>query len=336
MNTSFSIIVTNYNGKKVLSKCINSILAQSYKAYEIIIADDGSTDDSIDYVKKKYKNKIKYSILKQNRGLSVNCNKAVKISSKNYLIFLNNDSILEKNFLKKCNKNIYNTNCDVIIPKVFTKNKTDKDLNDIGYGIDIYGYPCAAWRAGSAFYSDGIIIINKKKFLKIGEFDEDFFLYGEDIDLFWRIQIAKLKICVDKNLILNHFGSGSSFKITKEINFFYKRRKLVERQTLHTLLKYYNFYLLLGILPRLFIFYFLEFSYLLISKFSLKSALIYPKSIIWNFAKINEILKKRREIKKIRKLNNKELLKKLYPKYRKLEIFLNYSSPKKIIFNKFK
>ena len=154
--------------------------------------------------------------------------------------------------------------------------------------------------------------------------------------MFWRIQIAKLKICIDKNLILNHFGSGSSFNITKKINFFYKRRKLVERQTLHTLLKYYNFYLLLGILPRLFIFYFLEFSYLLIAKFSLKSALIYPKSIIWNLAKINRILKKRSEIKKIRKLNNKELLKKLYPKYRKLEIFLNYSSPKKIIFNKFK
>ena len=166
MNTSFSIIVTNYNGKKVLSKCINSLLAQSYKKYEIIIADDGSTDESIDYIKKKYKKKIKYSILKQNKGLSVNCNKAVKISSKNYLIFLNNDSILEKNFLKKCNKNINNTNCDVIIPKVFTKNKTDKDLNDIGYGIDIYGYPCAAWRAGSAFYSDGIIIINKKKIFK--------------------------------------------------------------------------------------------------------------------------------------------------------------------------
>ena len=52
MNTSFSIIVTNYNGKKVLSKCINSILSQNYNKYEIIIADDGSTDGSIDYVKK--------------------------------------------------------------------------------------------------------------------------------------------------------------------------------------------------------------------------------------------------------------------------------------------
>ena len=203
MNISFSVVVTNYNGKELLSKCINSILGQSYKKYEIIVADDGSTDDSVNYIKKKYKNKIKLSVLKINKGLSVNCNKAVKICSKNYLIFLNNDSILEKNFLKKCCRIIKNSNCDVIIPKILSKNKNDKDLNDIGYGIDVYGYPCAAWRSGSVFYSDGIIIINKKKFIKIGKFDEDFFLYGEDIDLFWRIQISNLKISVDKKLTLN-------------------------------------------------------------------------------------------------------------------------------------
>ena len=154
--------------------------------------------------------------------------------------------------------------------------------------------------------------------------------------MFWRIQISNLKISVDKKLTLNHFGSGSSFKVTKQINFFYKRRKLVERQTLHTLLKYYNFFTLINILPKLFFFYILEFLYLIFFKFSLKSALIYPSSIIWNFSKIKKILIKRKKIKKIRIWKDKDITKKLYQKYRKLEIFLNYSAPKKIIFDKFK
>ena len=90
----FSIIVPAYNVEKYIEKCIDSILNQSYKNYEVIVINDGSTDNTLNILNKKYKDKVKiYS--KENGGLSSARNYGVLKSSSKYILFVDSDDWLE-------------------------------------------------------------------------------------------------------------------------------------------------------------------------------------------------------------------------------------------------
>ena len=99
----FSIIIPVYNTSSFLPKCFDSILSQSFKDYEVIIVNDGSTDNSqkiIDKYVKRYKDKFKCFITKNN-GLSEARNFGVKESTGDYLLFVDSDDYIEINLLKK-------------------------------------------------------------------------------------------------------------------------------------------------------------------------------------------------------------------------------------------
>ena len=105
----FSIIITVYNVEKYLKKCLESIKNQSYKDYEVIIVNDGSTDKSKDIL-----DEYDYKVINQkNQGLSVARNNGVKKAKGDYLIFLDSDDYIEKDLLKEINKSLKN-NPDIV------------------------------------------------------------------------------------------------------------------------------------------------------------------------------------------------------------------------------
>ncbi len=95
----FSIIVPVYNTEKYLERCLDSIKEQTISDYEVIVVNDGSTDNSKDIIK-KYPYKV---INQKNQGLSMARNNGVKEARGEYIIFLDSDDYLEKNLLKKIN-----------------------------------------------------------------------------------------------------------------------------------------------------------------------------------------------------------------------------------------
>ncbi len=103
-NPKFSIIVPVYNTEKYLKRCLDSIKNQSFKDYEVIIVNDGSTDNSSDIIS-KYSYKV---INQENLGLSMARNNGVKESSGEYLIFLDSDDYIEKDLLKEVNESLSN------------------------------------------------------------------------------------------------------------------------------------------------------------------------------------------------------------------------------------
>lgn len=100
----FSIIVPVYNTEKYVKRCLDSIMNQTFTDFEVIIVNDGSTDDSKDIIA-KYPYKV---INQKNQGLSMARNNGVKEATGDYLIFLDSDDYIEKNLLKEITKSLSN------------------------------------------------------------------------------------------------------------------------------------------------------------------------------------------------------------------------------------
>ena len=100
MNCETSIIVPNYNNGKYLQACIESILIQDYKNYEIIVIDDNSQDESLKILENyKLNPKLKVLKLNKNKGPSFCRNIGIRISKGKYIAFLDSDDYWEPNKL---------------------------------------------------------------------------------------------------------------------------------------------------------------------------------------------------------------------------------------------
>jgi len=96
----FSVVIPLYNKEKEIKQTIESILNQTYKADEIIVVNDGSTDKSVEVVEKYFKDKVKL-INQNNLGVSVARNRGIKEARNEYICFLDGDDLWEENFLEE-------------------------------------------------------------------------------------------------------------------------------------------------------------------------------------------------------------------------------------------
>ena len=102
MTPKVSIIVPIYNAGKFLEKCLDTLVNQTLKDIEIILIDDGSTDDSLNVIKnyaKKYNN-IKYTS-KENEGQAIARNIGIQMSSGEFITFIDSDDYIEENYIEK-------------------------------------------------------------------------------------------------------------------------------------------------------------------------------------------------------------------------------------------
>lgn len=173
----FSIIVPVYNTEKYVKRCLDSINSQSFKDYEVIIINDGSTDNSSDIIS-KYPYKI---INQENQGLSMARNNGVKDASGEYLIFLDSDDYIEKDLLKEINNSLSNKP-DLVryqIKEVFD-NKSDINYEEIPFdnknGVEAfklitnYHFVENAW----AYAIKREFYLKEKFSFKKGTYHEDF------------------------------------------------------------------------------------------------------------------------------------------------------------------
>lgn len=126
----FSIIIPVYNTSPFLPKCFDSILSQSFKDYEVIIVNDGSTDNSqkiIDKYVKRYKDKFRSLIIK-NSGPGEARNTGIKEATGDYLLFVDSDDYIEKNLLKKIDS-VLKKDVDLIRFQIKTINTNYKVIN---------------------------------------------------------------------------------------------------------------------------------------------------------------------------------------------------------------
>lgn len=121
-----SIIVTAYNIEKYIGICLESLINQTYKDFEIICIDDGSTDNTLNIIKEKAAkdNRIKY-ITQKNSGVSFSRNKGLELSNGEYILFLDGDDFVDVTLCEKTIKIAQDCNSDIVVYNVASfDNKT--------------------------------------------------------------------------------------------------------------------------------------------------------------------------------------------------------------------
>lgn len=124
-----SIIVSLYNNKEYIEKCLTSIVSQGYKNIEIIVVNDGSTDESLDIVTNFSKNDSRIQIInRKNGGLSAARNTGIEYSTGEFLIFVDGDDELENNAIENLYNAIESHNADIAIGSISVVYEAHEEL----------------------------------------------------------------------------------------------------------------------------------------------------------------------------------------------------------------
>jgi GT2 family glycosyltransferase len=156
-----SIIIVNYNGKSYLEKCLKSLIEINYKNTEIILVDNNSSDSSIKFVEDNYPSII---ILKldQNFGFAKPNNMAAKIAKGEYLLFLNNDTMVTPNFISELLKT-FALNSNIAICQSYLL-KMNGDVDSSGDFIDFLGRAFSSKEKNPVSQKDNSDLFSRKLF----------------------------------------------------------------------------------------------------------------------------------------------------------------------------
>ena len=228
-----SIIIVNYNGKELLQKCLESLFKTDYENFEVILVDNNSTDNSIEFVTKEYP-KIIVIKLDSNKGFAEPNNIGAKIAKGEYLLFLNNDTVTTSNFISEMIKVLEKDQRVAICQSLLLR--PNGDIDSSGDFIDrigiVYNSKTKIDQIKEISSARGAcMMIRKKIFDKLGGFDEKFFFSFEDVDLGWRSWILGYKVVIAPNSVVYHSAGKTSSKLKSEAAFHGLKNQLAMKIT---------------------------------------------------------------------------------------------------------
>ena len=228
-NPLVSVIIVNYNGKRHLEKCLESLMNVDYEKCEVILVDNNSTDNSVEFVKNVYPSVIIIK-LDNNYGFAEPNNIGAKNAKGELLLFLNNDTVVNPNFIREMVK-VLNQDSEIAICQSLLL-KPNGEVESSGDFIDILGRAYMSkekeTKVKEILSARGAsMMVRKKMFWELGGFDKNFFASFEDIDLSWRAWIWGYKIVLVPNSIVYHTGGQTIQLLTPEIKFHGVKNNLV-------------------------------------------------------------------------------------------------------------
>jgi GT2 family glycosyltransferase len=298
-----TLVVLNFNGKIRLKRCLDSLLTTNYPNFQVVVVDNGSTDMSVEFVNTNYPN-IKVIKHNHNYGFAQGYNLAMDVIDSEYIAFVNNDIIVEPNWLRALIAPLRNNkNAAAATPKMlFLDNPTL--INAAGGSCDVY---CVGLNRGNGevdrgqydsleevFYGNGgALLVKNRVWREIGPFDERYFMYGEDVDWCWRARLRGYKIIYVPNSRVYHQWRGS-----RESQMIY----VLERHWLSTILKNYSLKTLVFLIPKFAGLKFLKAVWLIRNGRS-NEKLAVVKAIFWNIINLRTTWQKRVQIQTFRTLH---------------------------------
>lgn len=229
-----SVVVLNYNGRRYLKKCISSLSVQSYGDFEVIVVDNGSTDRSVEYLKTHFP-QVKIVRNETNLGFAGGINAGIEHAEGKYILTLNNDTQADMNFVERLAEVM---DSDKAVGMCASKMLfLDGRINSTGICLSRSG---AAWDRGmfepdEGQYEEleevfgpcaGAALYRKEMLDEIGLFDEDFFLYMEDVDLAFRARLAGWRCIYVPGAEVYHFHGGTA-GFGSDLAVYYGNRNIV-------------------------------------------------------------------------------------------------------------
>jgi len=323
---SVSIITVTYNAKNFIKDYVESIFSGITRPKEVLLYDGGSTDGTVELIKKFQKLHQEIILYEgEDIGFAAGNNLLAKKATCHFLFILSPDTKIDQYCISNLLANSRREN-SILMPK---RNLFDGTFLHHGMGLDIFGFPAD----GEIFFVDGAaIFLRRKIFLNLGMFDDDYFMFQEDVDLSWRAQLNGVSLVTAENASLFHYSGGStpSGGIKKDISEYTTntfKRYLGERNTLLNVLKNYSLVTLLVVLPLIFFFNLLE---IILFTITLKFKFVgcYFKAYFWIISHFGSILKKRRIVQANRKVSDFVIIRKMSLINSKLKYFFRYGIPK--------
>lgn len=231
-----SVIIVNWNGGILLKECLLRLLDQSHAPNQIIVIDNGSTDGSDMFA--EMSNKISLIRIGKNIGFAAANNHAIKLCKSDYIVLLNPDAFAEPDWLE----NLILAAQQFPNFAAFGSRQLVHDIPGMLDGIgDIYHISGLVWRNGynrpqtpsdllpCEIFSPcaGAVLYRRDALLDVGEFDEDYFCYVEDVDLGFRLRLLGYKSIYVPEAIVHHVGSASSGGHHSDFSIYHGHRNLV-------------------------------------------------------------------------------------------------------------
>tara|TARA_B000000609_G_scaffold26261_1_gene17294 strand:- start:2055 stop:3092 length:1038 start_codon:yes stop_codon:yes gene_type:complete len=321
-NTKVSVIIPHWNGIDVLSECLDSLGKSTYKNIEIIVVDNASSDGSQDWIRSNHPNIILVQN-KSNLGYAEGCNVGAKSSSGEYLIFLNNDTVQNENWIESLVDFLnLNRNVAAVQPKIlnyFDRTKFDY-AGGCGGWIDVLGFPFARGRLflnlekdegqyekiRPIFWASGTaLMIRKKMFIDLNGFDKTFFAHQEEIDLCWKIHLSGKEVWSVPTSVVFHKNA-----VTLPM-FSRKKQYLNHRNSLLMMLTNYSLPMTLYLFPIRLSLEFVALFYALFC-FDINHFIGIIQSLLWIITHPHIIVSRRIRTRKIRKLKDAKIIKNMY------------------------
>ncbi len=240
----FSVIVLNWNGRHLLADCLDALRAQTFRDFETIVVDNGSTDGSADFVRSRASDPATLVPLEANAGYAGGNNRGFAAARGTWAVFLNNDTGADARWLEELHAAAgRHPDVAVFACKVLNYFRRD-EIDTVGHLL----YPDGINRGRGRLEKDegqydreeevlfpsGCAAAYRRDLLDaIGGFDESFFAYGDDTDLGLRARFAGARCLLAPRAVVYHKYSGTSGAYS-EFKAYH-----VERNRVWILLKYF-------------------------------------------------------------------------------------------------
>ncbi len=215
--TFISVVVVNYNGQHHLERCLPSLAAQTYPAFEVVVVDNASTDGSVEWLAAHFPN-VRVVGAPHNLGFAAGNNLGIRQARGDLIATLNNDTEVEPDYLERLAAPMCEPRVGACAALMLEFEHRDR-IDSAGIGLDRAGF---AWNlhagqraenlgetrevwgacAGAALYARAMLD-------EIGLFDEDYFGFYEDVDLAWRARRAGWKCLFVPGARVYHVHGGS-------------------------------------------------------------------------------------------------------------------------------
>lgn len=302
MTPTVTAVIINYNGRRFLPELFETIDAQRYSRFELLVIDGGSTDRSGEWIRSNRPG-TRLIEVSENLGFARAANLGLRETTTRYTLLLNTDLFLEPDFIGELLETIESDSGLAAVASKMRLYDQQGVINGVGGCMNRLGY---TWDRGMLeedkgqydkpadvlFAPAAAAIFRRQALLDAGAFDERFFMYHEDVDLSWRLWLFGQRITTaPRAIVYHHFGG-----VTRQTKGMVWRELLGERNNIRSLLKNYELPTLKGVLR----------DHLMIP-YKGKRKIAQFRNFLWNIGCLPDTLRLRREIQKRRVCSDQDL-----------------------------